>query len=325
MSIVTEITEIQNVPERMERLKPIIAKALKGNRMIDILGMPLEDWLVLRAMLGIGGSDVSTALGINEYKTPYELWKEKVGDTIDAKDNDILWFGREVEDLIAKGYTRVTGREVIEDPYIRIHPKYDNLFVNLDRIIVDNGDGRGPGVLECKSTEYSVYKTWLESIPINYYCQVQHELSITGFKWARLAVLVGRKVKVIPIERDEEYIEKQNLALVGWYNAYVKNMVPPERQAADYAYVDPIAGSVKEANDEIITIIDTLKEKQETEKALKTEIDQLKDKVKEFAGDDEAIGREGEIIATYKMIHKKAYEVKAKSYRELRFKNKKGE
>ena len=96
MSIVTEITEIQNVPERMERLKPIIAKALKGNRMIDILGMPLEDWLVLRAMLGIGGSDVSTALGINEYKTPYELWKEKVGDTIDAKDNDILWFGREV-------------------------------------------------------------------------------------------------------------------------------------------------------------------------------------------------------------------------------------
>ena len=113
MSIVTEITEIQNVPERMERLKPIIAKALKGNRMIDILCMPLEDWLVLRAMLGIGGSDVSTALGINEYKTPYELWKEKVGDTIDAKDNDWLWFGREAEELIAKGYSRITGRETL--------------------------------------------------------------------------------------------------------------------------------------------------------------------------------------------------------------------
>ena len=37
---------------------------------------------------------------------------------------------------------------------------------------------------------------------------------------------------------------------------------------------------------------------EEDTKSLKTEIDQLKDKVKEFAGDDEAIGREGEIIAT---------------------------
>jgi len=327
MAMITETTEVQNVPERQERLKPIIKEALKkgGSRMIEITGMPLEDWLVLRAMLGIGGSDVSTALNINEYKTPYELWKEKVGDTIDAKDNDWLWFGREAEDLIAKGYKRLMGREIMEDPYIRIHPEHDCLFVNLDRIIVDNGDGKGPGVLECKSTEYNVYKTWLDSIPINYYCQIQHELSVTGFKWAVLAVLVGRQVKIIPIERDEEYIQRQNQVLVAWYNGYVKEVVPPERKAADYSFVDPIAGTTKEADEEILAVIDELKEKQGTEKTLKEEIDLLKDKVKEFAGDDEAITKNGEILATYKTISKKEYVVKAKTYRELRFKTKKGE
>lgn len=320
----TETTEVQNIPERQERLKPIIENAIKGNRMIDISTMPLEDWLVVRAMLGIGGSDVSAALNISEYKSPYELWKEKLLDVVDAKDNDWMWFGREAEDLIAKGYSRITGREVISDPNIRIHEKHDCLFVNLDRIIIDNGDGMGPGVLECKSTEYNVYKTWLESIPLNYYCQIQHEMSVTGYKWAVLAVLVGRQIKVIPIKRDDEYIEKQNLALVAWYNGYVKNVVPPERRAADFAFIDPISGTVKEADSEIEATVELLRMKQEEEKNIKKEVDDLKDKVKEYIGDDEALtNKNGELIATYKMIHKKEYVVSAKSYRELRFKKQK--
>lgn len=332
MGMITETTTVGNLEERKARLQPLIDAALKSGRMISTVGMSLEDWLVLRALLGLGGSDVSTAFGINEYKTSYELWKEKLVEEVESKDNDIMLFGRVIEDPIAQIYTIKTGRQVIEDFNVRIHPKHDCLFVNLDRIIVDNGDGKGPGVLECKSTQYNVYKTWVDetgtqSIPLNYYCQVQHELSVTGFQWAVLAVLLTdrRQVKIIPIERDEEYIQKQNLALVAWYNGYVKAVIPPERTAADYSFVDPIAGSTKEADEEILAVIDELKEKQETEKNLKKELDDLKDKVKEFAGDDEAITRGGEIIATYKTVSKKEFFVKAKTYRELRFKTKKGE
>jgi len=325
MAMFTETTTVGNLEERKARLYPLIETALKNGRMIDKTGMPLEDWLVLRALIGLGGTDVAPALNISEYKTPYELWKEKLVEEVTTSDNDFMWFGREAEDLIAKGYSRMVGREVMEDPYIRIHPEYDCLFANLDRVIVDNGDGNGPGVLECKSTEYSVYKTWLESIPLNYYCQVQHEMSVTGFKWAVLAVLVGRSIKTIPIKRDDEYIEKQNLALVAWYNGYVKAVVPPERKAPDFAFIDPIAGTVKEADDEIAQVIIDLREAQLQEKEIKTKVDYLKDKVKEFIGDDEALTKNGELIATYKMIRKNEYTVSAKSYRELRFKKQKGE
>ena len=333
MAMMVETTTVGKLEERKARLAPIIKKALKNGRMISTVGMPTEDWLVARAMLGIGASDVSTALGINDYKSPYELWKEKLAEEVEAKDNDIMMFGRVIEEPIAQIYMKMTGREVIEDMNIRIHPEHDCLFANLDRIIIDNGDGKGAGVLECKSTISSVYKSWLDeftgtqSIPINYYCQVQAELSVTGFKWAVLAVLITdrRQVKIIPIERDEEYIQRQNQVLVAWYNGYVKEVVPPERKAADYSFVDPIAGTTKEADEEILAVIDELKEKQGTEKTLKEEIDLLKDKVKEFAGDDEAITKNGEILATYKTISKKEYVVKAKTYRELRFKTKKGE
>ena len=323
--IMTEITTVSKLEERKARLQPIIDNALKNGRMIDKTMMPIEDWLVLRAMIGLGASDVSSAMNLNEYKSPYELWREKLVEEVTTKDNDWMWFGRESEDLIAKGYSRMTGREVMEDPYIRIHPEHDHIFANLDRIITDNGDGKGPGVLECKSTEYNVYKTWLESIPINYYCQIQSELSVTGFKWAVMAVLVGRKIKIIPIERDEEFIQKQNKFLVAWYNGYVKAVVPPERRAADFAYVDPISETVKEADEEITLVVDELKEKQEQAKLINKEVADLKDKIKEFIGDNEGLVRQGELIATYKMINKKEYVVPAKSYRELRFKTKKGE
>lgn len=35
-------------------------------------------WRKFRA-LGVGGSDMSTILGLNQYSTPYELWLEKTG------------------------------------------------------------------------------------------------------------------------------------------------------------------------------------------------------------------------------------------------------
>ena len=35
-------------------------------------------WRKFRA-LGVGGSDMSTILGLNPYSTPYELWLEKTG------------------------------------------------------------------------------------------------------------------------------------------------------------------------------------------------------------------------------------------------------
>ncbi|MFR7431835.1 MAG: YqaJ viral recombinase family protein [Bifidobacterium bifidum] len=37
-----------------------------------------QAWLSFRTE-GVGGSDMSTILGFNTYKTPYELWLEKTG------------------------------------------------------------------------------------------------------------------------------------------------------------------------------------------------------------------------------------------------------
>ena len=45
---------------------------------ISTAAMSRDEWLKERTK-GIGGSDVSTILGLNPYKTPLQLWEEKTG------------------------------------------------------------------------------------------------------------------------------------------------------------------------------------------------------------------------------------------------------
>ncbi|MGH6865461.1 MAG: YqaJ viral recombinase family protein, partial [Methyloceanibacter sp.] len=55
-----------------------------------------QAWLAARKQ-DVTASDASTLLGINPYKTPFELWAEKTGREADAEDNDVFRRGRAME------------------------------------------------------------------------------------------------------------------------------------------------------------------------------------------------------------------------------------
>lgn len=50
------------------------------------LSMSHQEWLEDRRK-GIGGSDVATILGLNQYKSAYQLWLEKTGQ-VELKDTE---------------------------------------------------------------------------------------------------------------------------------------------------------------------------------------------------------------------------------------------
>jgi putative phage-type endonuclease len=309
------------------RLQPIIDTALQNGRVIDVLTLNKLEWLGLRNMLGLGGSDVATALGINHYKSAYKLWQEKVSDEIEETNNKFTVWGNLLEEPIIQVYEELTGKKVIREKKIRIHPEHDCLFANLDGIVeADNW------VLEAKSTVSSVYKSWkddenAQSIPLPYYAQVQHELSVTGFSNAVLVILLldQREIKIIPIKRDEEYIQKQNKALVLWWNAYVLQNEAPPMTAAEFDYVDPLPGTFTEADDKTLKLCEDTQELQKEWNGLKKKIECNKDQIKEIIGNNELLVSGSRVIATYKTINKAEYVVKANSYRQLNFKKGKAE
>ena len=307
------------------KLQPIIDTALQNGRRIDLSKISKEDWLAIRNILGIGASDVPVALGINKYKTAYQLWQEKVAEEVTPVQNKFMRAGLLLEDAIITAYEEDCNRMVIRPKEIVIHPKHDCLFCTPDGIIVD--DIQGNGVFQAKSTNKNVYESWKEeetetqSIPLIYYCQVQAEMECCNLNWAILALFLTdtRDFVYVPIKRDQEFIDKMVLFLVAWWEKFVLQNEAPPMTSFEFDHIQEVPGTTIEADEDILKIIDAVKEKQKEAKLLDEEIDSLKNKIKEFVGENELLKSGESIIATYKTVIRKEYVVKESSYRQLKF------
>ncbi|MBK0348939.1 YqaJ viral recombinase family protein [Aerococcaceae bacterium zg-ZJ1578] len=74
------------------------------------------EWLTIRSK-GIGGSDVGTLLGLNPFKSKYQLWLEKTGqlEASDISSNVAVQIGNELENLVARLFMQETGLQVQKD------------------------------------------------------------------------------------------------------------------------------------------------------------------------------------------------------------------
>ncbi|WP_077623810.1 YqaJ viral recombinase family protein [Sediminibacillus massiliensis] len=183
-----------------------------------------EEWLAQRTK-GIGGSDASIILGLNKYKTPFELWLEKTGQT-DLEDTagEAAYFGNILEDMVAKEFEIRSGKKVRKRNAILKHPEHPYILANIDRKVVGE-----QAVLECKTASMFLAKDWeSEEIPEAYLVQVQHYLGVTGYEKAYIAVLIGGQRFVWKeIERDKELIEMIFEAEVHFWEHHVKQGIPP--------------------------------------------------------------------------------------------------
>lgn len=57
-----------------------------------------QNWLNVRAK-GIGGSDAGVIMGLNPYKSAYQLWMEKTGqaEAPDLSGNQFIYWGRRMK------------------------------------------------------------------------------------------------------------------------------------------------------------------------------------------------------------------------------------
>ena len=173
---------------------------------------------------GIGGSDAGAILGVSPWKTPLQVYMDKVGATDPIQDNDSMFWGRTLEPVIRQRYADVTNRKVVVPDTLITHPKFEFMIGNLDGITSDNR------VLEIKTARSA--EGWGEpgsnEIPDSYMIQVQHYMLITAIPVADVAVLIGGsdfRIYEIPAEPElmELMIEKET----GFWSRVI-NRDPPE-------------------------------------------------------------------------------------------------
>lgn len=198
----------------------------KTNVLVKTKDMPRETWLEYRRR-GIGGSDVSAISGLNPWRSPMAVYLEKTGQIEPQDENEAMYWGSTLEDIVAQEFSKRTGLKVRRWNAMLQHPKYPFMLANIDREISNPDQGRG--ILECKTTGGFGAKDWEnEEIPDYYMLQVQHYLAVTGLPYAYLAVLIGgQKYQHTFIPRDNEIIGYLE-AIEAEFWSLVENETPPE-------------------------------------------------------------------------------------------------
>lgn len=184
---------------------------------------------------GIGGSDVAAIMGISAYKSPYEVWLEKTGraEPEDLSGKESVEWGNRLESVVAAKFAEM-------HPELKVKRKNATMvsksrpwaFANVDREL-RNAKG-WPGVLEVKTVGARRASDWDDGVPAYYLTQVQHYLSVTGWAYAWVAVLIGgQEYREYEVAKDADDVAAIDAAVDGFWNGYVVPGVMPQLVGAE--------------------------------------------------------------------------------------------
>lgn len=269
---------------------------------------------------GIGGSDVASIMGLNKYSSPLSVWLIKTGrePSPDLSDNQAVEWGNRLEDVVAdkfaeehtelKVYRRNATMVSLERPWA---------FANIDRWVTD-GHGN-VGILEVKTVGMRRAADWDNGVPLYYLTQVTHYMSVTGYQYAWVAVLIGgQEFREYYIERNEDDIQAVNTAVDTFWRDFVETDTAPalignqpEADSILHQHEDPTTEYLPML-DMDVSMIDELQEINDQINDLKHRKTLIENTIKDLIGDNKGIETETKRITWVRSARssfdKKAFE-----------------
>lgn len=202
-----------------------------------------SEWLQNRSR-GIGGSDASCIVGMNQYKSNVDLWEIKTGRNIqeDISDKPYVRYGTLAEEYI-RSLFKLDFENIYEvthdDDCMIIDDEYEFLYASLDGELVEKETGR-KGILEIKTVNMlnsRIKEKWNKRIPDNYYIQVLHYLMITKYDFvvvvAQFKTEISNeiykttkhyKIERADVEEDIRYLREKEIE---FWQEYVQKDIKP--------------------------------------------------------------------------------------------------
>lgn len=202
---------------------------------------------VLDRTKGIGGSDVAAILGVSQWTSQYKVWQQKVGITQSQENvieraeegvliSDPMGWGDRLEPIVASYFEEATGKKVKRQNKRLTHAQYDFLNANVDRMVVGEKAG-----LEIKTANQYKADEFKNVIPIEYQCQIQHYMNVTGLQRWYLSVLIGGQHFLWrTVKRDDQFISFYQEKCINFWKNNVLTKTPPEVGHLDWNAFSPI-------------------------------------------------------------------------------------
>ena len=135
----------------------------------------------------IGGSDAAAAIGLNPYRSQFDLWQEKLGLVEPFKGNEATLWGQLHEPVVRQQYAERLNKVVRLPTETVFHPQIKWMGCHPDGVTEDRR------LYEGKTARYA--DNWGEEltdqIPEHYLIQCQHSMIVTGLLVTDVAVLIG--------------------------------------------------------------------------------------------------------------------------------------
>ena len=256
--------------------------------------MDHQKWLDLRRGY-IGASDAGAVLGFNPYRSAVDVYLDKIGQSDNLDDNLSMLIGREMEPTIKKLFEDYENVKVRNDNKIRLDDQYEFLGTNLDGVVVG----------ETVPVEYKTAAVW-DEIPDYYFCQIQHQMMVTGAEDCYLAVLVlGRNKQFIveKVKRVDNFVDGMKGRLVSFWNDNVLKQIPPQPESlkdAKKLYISTDPDSIVDANEEVFSEYLKLNALNKQKSEVEHDISLTKKNIMIFMQDKEVVERGGIPIVTWK-------------------------
>lgn len=250
---------------------------------------------------GLGGSDIPVLMGLSPWKTPHDLYLEKIGKATEKsiKENQkhILGMGKTLEPYIIRSFEEDTGDKVTRQQEIITHPIYDFLYGTIDGVCGDK-------LIEIKTTS-SYVDSWNESPPKYVLAQVAYYANLLNTNGAKIVVLFRDtgEIRTYTYERDQEAEEQIITSAVGFWDM-IRNKIIPDPANYEEArnifkcaipYIETIA------SDQNIAAIEKMRQLKNELEEKKKEYDALKTIICTSLGDSPVlVDEQGHCLATWK-------------------------
>lgn len=282
--------------------------------------------------LGVGGSDIAAVVGLSPFRSPFDVWLEKVLDKPVSGDSpdDRLLMGTLMEPVILKILeikTGVVARPALDEcgsQHQFIHPEYGFARAHIDGAAAERESEIWGGkrlktdtIVECKNVSHFSRDEWgdeySEEIPDQYFIQAQWNMFVTGADFCYMPILIGgNEPRIYYIKKDvaicEELLED---ARRFWFDHVIPRVPPPPTNTSDARKRWPTgtAGKTIQADAELIRACERKNNLDRKIKALKDELEDTKLEIMSAIGDAEIAKSGKSVVATWKTGTRKSLDI----------------
>ena len=215
--------------------------------LFDAAFVATREWESLRR-LGIGGSDASVVMGVNEYRTLRGLYHDKIGtpELLPSDSSQAVFArGHFMEDKVITAFCRATGARYVPETRMFRSRKYPAATANIDAIVqMANGDLY---IFEAKTAGIQKFSHWMGGrIPREYQHQMRQYPAVLDddrVKGTYIGCLFVRDISIADIyvgssvayddftshylERDKEEEDELLRKEQSFWTDYVEAGTPP--------------------------------------------------------------------------------------------------